>query len=310
MRSIRGIVKRVFNIVGLDVRRYRPRVPFLPEAVGEHNASQGTVDIASFAWASANDALDYINRQLYTRWDFDAENYNAPIGLQQSHKWGLKGFGYSLVVDTVRKFHSDGKRRLNILDVGGGGSGVCRFLCDEFSDACWLVDDFGIESGDTWTAGWYEPDWRESLLAKNPKVTYVFGRLGEVGLPELREGTFDLIFSVSTLEHIPLSVRGSVFDHMLALLAPNGWMVHTIDMTADMFPEWQTFLADYFEAYGVAPAVFATRNLDELDEDSAPLLESLEVRYTLNGHQHEYHRQGTVVLGVHRSGAAAGFGKH
>jgi threonine dehydrogenase-like Zn-dependent dehydrogenase len=103
---------------------------------------------------------------------------------------------------------------------------------------------------------------------------------------------------------------GSVFDHMLALLAPDGWMVHTIDMSGGRLPEWQGFLADYFQVHGVAPAAFAIRPLDEMDSDSAPLFESLEVQYTIHGLRRDCARVGTLVLCVHRLGLVAGANAH
>lgn len=277
MKNVRQIIRQLFNIVGLDIRRYHPRVTFRPELVGEdYDLNQSDLRV-SFAWAPANEALDYVHKHTYTRWDLDAENFNTSKDLMEKHKWGLKGFGYSLVVETVRKMHLQWKQRLNILDVGGGGSGVCRALYEEYSDECYLVDDFGIVSGDKPTAAWYDSDWRESLAVKNPMVTYVFGRLGGDIIPELTEGSFDLIFSVSTLEHIPMSKWSDVFDHMFTLLKPNGHIVHTIDISEELFLEWQIFLVNYFKEHGVAPTVFAIKNLNEQNDNNPPLLESAEV---------------------------------
>jgi hypothetical protein len=303
--TVKGTIKRLLGLMGLEIRR-TPKV-FRPEPAEACDPSRGAVEVATFAWAKANQSFDFIDRGLYDRWDLDADNYGLPEEIQEKHKWGLKGFGYSLVVETARKLHSGGKERLNILDVGGGGSALCRVLCEEFPDRGWIVDDFGIESRDGDTAGWYRQNLRESLRAKNPNVTYVFGRLGEERIVGLMDGSFDFVFSVSTLEHVPMKSMGSVFDHMLALLAPDGCMVHTIDTTKRRLAEWQIFLADYFKQYGVPPTTFATKNLDEVDEQDPPLLESAEVQYVLH-HQRRYHQEGTLVLEVYRRDGSVRFG--
>lgn len=301
--NIRGTVKRLFKMAGFDVRRIPP--VFRPEATGECDASRGTVAVTSFRWAKANESFGYIERDVYTRWELDAENYGIPKDLPEKHKWGLKGFGYSLVMDTVRQLHANGLATMNVLDVGGGGSALCKVLSEEFSDRCSLVDDFGIESGDADTASWYEPHVRESLPAKNPTVHYVVGRLGGGRVPGLDEGSFDFIFSVSTLEHVPMKSMSSVFDHMLDLLSPSGFMVHTIDTRNPRLGEWQIFLANYFRHYGVDPAVFEIETLNEPDEENPPLLESAEVQYILHNTRRGC-REGTLVLEVRRGGALAG----
>ena len=296
-------IKRLFSMAGYEIRRISP--VFHPDTSGAYVTSRGTVEVTSFAWARTNQLLDYIERQVYTRWDLDAKNYNVPTTLLEKSKWGLKGFGYSLVVETVKKLHSDGKDTLRVLDVGGGGSGLPIVICEEFSDHCWLVDDFGIESSDKATASWYAKGLRESLAAKNPMIHYVFGRLGGGRIPELSGNSFDLIYSVSTLEHIPMVEMASVFDHMFDVLGPNGYMVHAIDITKLQLSEWQIFLANYFKEYGVEPAVFAIRNLDEISDEDPPLLESVEVEYLLQ-RQRKFSRIGTLVLAIHRfHGSAA-----
>jgi len=297
-----GTIKRLFSMVGFEIRRVPP--VFRLDTIGAYDTSRGMAEVTSFAWARTNQLLDYVERQVYTRWDLDAKNYNAPTDLQKMCKWGLKGFGYSLVVETVRKLHSYRKETLHVLDVGGGGSGLSRAICEEFSDRCWLVDDFGIESSDEITSSWYKKGVRESLVLNNPMVHYVFGRLGAGRIPELSENSFDLIYSVSTLEHIPMKAMAAVFDHMFDLLGPDGYMVHTIDSTKRRFPEWQIFLANYFKEYGVEPAVFAIGNLDEISDDDPPLLESVEVEY-VQERRRKYSPEGTLVLAIHRSDGSA-----
>jgi hypothetical protein len=304
-------IKRLFSEIGLEIRRVprgfeirRAAPRFRPDGAGGNHSSRGSVAVTSFTWATTNQFFDYLQRKLYTRWDLDAQNYNSQIDDVGMHKWGLKGFGYSLIIETVRKLHSDRKDSLNVLDVGGGGSGLPRVICEEFSDRCWLVDDFGVESGDKIFGRCYEKGLRETLATKNPMVQYVFKRLGDGRIPELPQTSFDLIYSVSTLEHIPMEVMGGVFDHMFDLLGPRGCMVHTIDITRVEFLGWQNFLARYFKEYGVDPAVFAIENLDgttfEDPYENSPLLENVAVEYLLESRP-KYVPEGTLVLAIRRS---------
>ncbi len=300
MAGLRQLIKNILGVFGLEIRRSRPRISASEASAGSHT-TQGNYKVASFGWARANQLFDFINRQLYTRWDIDAENYDVPLDLVEKHQWSLKGFGYSLVIDTVQKLHSNGKQKLRILDVGGSGSGLPRALSEQFADECWLIDDFGIESNDQQTLDWYEPNFRQTLASKNPMVHYVFGRLGGARLPELENGSFDLIYSVSTLEHIPMKMVKAVFDHMLELLAAGGVMVHTIDLGSAKFVGWQKFLMSYFRTRGVSPTIFAINNLNELGSDDPPLLESTEIVYTFwDTHPKKYYQEGTLVLEIHR----------
>lgn len=233
MPTTRRRVQHTLKRLGLDVRRYRPG--FDPPRFGNPSPRRGRVTVLSFRWATTNELFEFLTRRLYDRWDLDADNYGVSVTEVEKHRWGLKGYGYCLIVDRLEKLHAAERRQLRVLDVGGGGSGLSRFLSDRFGDECWVVDDYGIESGDIATQGWYGPGARDRFAEKNPNVRYVFGRIGDERNLDVKPASFDLIFSISTLEHIPSESWGPLFDHMFKLLNPTGGrMVHVIDTSAGL----------------------------------------------------------------------------
>jgi ubiquinone/menaquinone biosynthesis C-methylase UbiE len=303
MKKIRIYIKRMFKLLGFEIKQYHPVVLFDPKLDNEFNDSQGNIKVTSFDWARVNQLFDFNSRQIYNFHSLDAENYDVEPELVEKFRWGLKGYGYSVVVDLVRKLHLNMGKKLKILDVGGGGSALPRVLSQEFGDECWLIDDFGVESKDLITQGWYKEISRETLPLKNPTVHYVFGRLGGSKIKELEPSSFDLIYSISTLEHIPMTSMTAVFNHMLELLKPNGIMLHTIDLSPREFPGWRKFLSDYFKTRGIPPAIFQIKNLNELDEIDPPLLESPEIVYTFwDGQPKKYYPQSALVIELHRNG--------
>jgi SAM-dependent methyltransferase len=292
----------VFSRLGLELRRSRRRSrrSYKPWAIGAP-VGRPQVRVVEFGWAKANKLFEFLDRKLYTGWHFDAANYRAPLELVSAHAWGLKGYGYSLVVDVASRLAEGRLQRLKVLDVGAGGSGLTRFLAEKLGAECWVIDDFGIESKDAETAGWYGAGLRDSLAEGNPNVRYVFGRLGGERHLDLKRNYFDLICSSSTLEHIPLVDMAAVFDHMFELLdETSGVMVHAIDLSQGQLRDWQYFLGRYFRLRGVAPATFVTHDLGEGPPRDPALLESAEVFYTLirRSASYRFYHMGTLVLDV------------
>ena len=302
----------VFSRLGLEVRRSRrsskPYQPYQPRTVGAP-VGRPQVRVVEFGWAKANKLFEFLDRKLYTGWHFDAANYSAPLDLVSAHEWGLKGYGYSLAVEVASRLAEGRSRPLRVLDVGAGGSGLPRFLEEKLAAECWVIDDFGIESKDAHTAGWYGAGLRESIAERNPNVHYVFGRLGGERQPQLQRNSFDLICSSSTLEHIPLVAMAAVFDHMFELLdETSGVMVHAIDLTQDHLRDWQYFFGRYFRLRGVDPATFVTHNLGEGPPRDPALLESAEAFYRMarGSAPHPFSHMGTLVLHVRRGDGAKG----
>ena len=89
-----------------------------------------------------------------------------------------------------------------------------------------MGDDFGASTGtsEVWSR-WGDP---RELPKKFPTVTYRFENFGPGSGYE--DDFFDCIFSVSTLEHVPVDRRVGVLRDIHRALAPGGMELHTIDI--------------------------------------------------------------------------------
>jgi SAM-dependent methyltransferase len=136
--------------------------------------------------------------------------------------WGIKGHNYPWILK-----HGKFSKGQRVLDVGGGYSPLPQVIAERYGSQCWVADDFGVESGEK---EWFRKGDRESLKEKYPLVNYVYERIGNIDSKSFERQSFDVIYSVSTLEHIPWRFMPAVFDHMTMLLKPGGKMFHCVDL--------------------------------------------------------------------------------
>lgn len=137
-------------------------------------------------------------------------------------QFNLKGFAYPWLVSS--RSWARGER---VLDVGGGYSDLPVYLANSFGCEVWVVDDFGMTSGEPfWTR---RRDPYEHARA-HPEVRFSFERVGDPRRSSLPAGAFDCVYSLSTLEHVPAAKTADVWSHMDHLLRPGGEMLHSIDL--------------------------------------------------------------------------------
>lgn len=144
--------------------------------------------------------------------------------LQEAYKaqFSIKGFGYAWI-DRSRRWQKGEK----VLDVGAGYSPLPVHIQKTYECEVWAVDDFGLSSSDPFWARGSSP---QEHISSHPEVKYVLERLGTPSSSSLPENSFDVIYSVSTLEHVPCTLTPAVWKHMDRLLKPGGEMLHTIDV--------------------------------------------------------------------------------
>ncbi len=129
----------------------------------------------------------------------------------------LKPLGYAHMVNLIETFKPEG-----ILEVGHGAG---SFLFEMFMDKIeiWGLDDTIENNAVT-----------EDSLTKTrrafPNVKFVTGLLGQNNT-ELPDNYFDLVCSVSVLEHIPHEHLDSVFKETYRILRPGGIVSHSYNVS-------------------------------------------------------------------------------
>lgn len=143
-------------------------------------------------------------------------------------QWGIKAHNRPWVEE--RMGLSAGQR---VMEVGGAYSTLPKRLHDRYGVEAWVADDFGASSGETamWTR-WGDP---KELPTRNHPVKYVFEPFGGFS-KSFPDDYFDCIFSVSTLEHIPMQVIPDLLRDIHRCLRPGGRQIHTIDVDVNLTP--------------------------------------------------------------------------
>lgn len=153
-------------------------------------------------------------------------------------QWGIKAHNRPWIVEAGQ--FTSGQR---IAEVGGAYSRLPEYLGERFAVEPWVIDDFGLHSGEPLWSRWGNP---HDLPGMHPTVRYSFHRMGNYS-PEIPARYFDRIFSVSTLEHIQRPYRLDVLKDMHRCLAPRGIELHTIDVSVPqvrrLFAQWASRLA-------------------------------------------------------------------
>jgi ubiquinone/menaquinone biosynthesis C-methylase UbiE len=135
----------------------------------------------------------------------------------------LKGFGQPWILAA-----RDWQKGERVLDVGGAYSDLPIYLQQTYGCEVWVADDFGLDVQDAqWTRG-RSP---QEHIAAHPNIKYVLERVGPVKRSSLPEGTFDVVYSLSALEHAGSQQTPAVWMHMHRLLKPGGELLHEIDIT-------------------------------------------------------------------------------
>ncbi|MCU0390870.1 MAG: class I SAM-dependent methyltransferase [Thermoflexibacter sp.] len=136
--------------------------------------------------------------------------------------WGIKGHNRPFILKNC-SFQPN----MKVVEVGGAYSDLPQYIAQNYGCEVHVIDDFGVESGEPLWSRWGS---REELMQKNPDVKYIFERVGNVSNPNIPLDYYDVIFSVSTIEHIPPTAMYDVFTHLGKMLKKGGMMVHCIDL--------------------------------------------------------------------------------
>ncbi|HEY5269028.1 MAG TPA: class I SAM-dependent methyltransferase [Anaerolineales bacterium] len=134
----------------------------------------------------------------------------------------LKGFGCPWLLDSHHWQKGE-----KVLDVGGAYSELPIYIQKAYGCEIWVADDFGLDSAATeWTRG-RSP---KEHIAAHPEVMYVLERVGPMDKSSLPENYFDVVYSLSALEHAGGLQTPAVWRHMDRLLKPGGELLHEVDV--------------------------------------------------------------------------------
>ncbi len=160
-------------------------------------------EIIEISLASVRKLYEYHINNVYGA-DFSIKGFDRPW-LVSSHAW------------------QKGER---VLDVGAAYSNIPMYLQQTYGCEMWVADDFGLKSNESF---WTRDRSPHEHIAAHPKVKFVIERLGDAD-SSLPENYFDVIYSLSALEHVPGGSTPAAWSHMERLLKPGGEMIHAIDM--------------------------------------------------------------------------------
>jgi SAM-dependent methyltransferase len=127
----------------------------------------------------------------------------------------LKSYQDLLVFTIICDHLAQGKR---ILEVGGGNSRILKYFSD--THECWNCDKFeGLGNG-------------PSVPGTSSKIRLVRDYIGTFN-DELPDNHFDMVFSISALEHVPeqdSNYLQDILDDIDRVLKPGGMSLHLFDI--------------------------------------------------------------------------------
>lgn len=161
------------------------------------------------------ETVDVSLGDLRRLWDYSQQDLHGT-------KYSVKGIEYPWIL-TSPEWNESRKA----LDVGCGYSTMPDYIQKKFGCEVWAVDDFGKSVGEQ---QWERERDVETHVKKYDNIQFVIERLGDPKSSSLPTNYFDIIYSLSALEHVPAAMLVDVWRHMDALLRVGGELVHGVDI--------------------------------------------------------------------------------
>lgn len=159
---------------------------------------------------------------LWNAWD---RNLEREIG--KTGRFHLKSIQDLAVYDILR-----GSKGMAIAEAGGGDSRLLARLARE--NACFNIEKFqGADGGPP-----------KEIKIEN--VTNILVFLGEHA-PQIKNDFFDVVFSVSVVEHVPTPGLKDFLEDGLRVLKPGGLWLHAIDIYIEDEPS--DYWRERYDAY-------------------------------------------------------------
>lgn len=159
--------------------------------------------------------LRYVTKKQY--WDILDSGIMRSV--QTTARWHLKD-----IQDAVAFSHLHLLSGSAIAEIGAGHSRILPALVKQ--NSCHAVDEYkGADGG-------------PSTLPEIPGVQFVRAKLG-VDSSSLPSSSFDVVFSISVLEHVGNASVTAFFEDCWRVLKPGGLMIHLVDAYVEtvVFPD-------------------------------------------------------------------------
>lgn len=169
--------------------------------------------------------FDIIRKNEYFRWIDPRVAQSRSYSLVPSH-YSLKGIQDAWILSLLEH-----KRDLKMAEVGGGKSRVLEAL-SRYNE-CWNIDKFeGLGAGPL-------------EIPELPEVKIVRSYLGDFD-PAIPDKYFDIVFSISVIEHVPKEQLDACFADCHRILKPGGLLLHAIDLYISDAPSALTETIDLY----------------------------------------------------------------
>jgi len=149
--------------------------------------------------------LSYVTKNRY----WDILDKGIMTGVPATAKWHLKD-----IQDAVAYSYLYNKEALDIAEIGAGHSRLLATLVGR--NRCYAIDEYKGAGGG--------PKSRP-VLEKVEFINCIVGNSGDL----IKDESFDIIFSVSVVEHVPSNQLPYFFKDCWRILKSGGLMIHLID---------------------------------------------------------------------------------
>ena len=152
------------------------------------------------------------------------------------HEWGLKQMGSLFCLEKIKQ--------LNLPVLLEVGAGCNLFFSQQLGKdhEYWIVDE----------PGFYDRKKFKQANSRRDNTHFVDSLLGKFS-NRLKNDFFDIVFSVSVLEHIAQQEIDAVCEDMFRIVKPGGYIIHSLDINREMV---QTLGKDYFTSLTKSGFVF------------------------------------------------------
>jgi 2-polyprenyl-3-methyl-5-hydroxy-6-metoxy-1,4-benzoquinol methylase len=185
----------------------------------------------------------------------------------------LKHHQRPFVFNEIIKYCGGDLEKGKFLEIGAGFDNSSGVFAEAYGPRITILDKYEGEwasrSGKTY----------EDLIRENFKVKYVIGLAGYPEEHKISDNSFECIYSVSVLEHVPKHKFGDVLLDIDRMLKPDGIQVHSIDFPVDRGNEPLQFYLNHFKKYLIAEdqGRIDGFNLDLIRSDPMTFYEAPEI---------------------------------